>query len=85
MKEIYDNDLNRAVSLLNFEKENRSAAMHVLFNKYKIPKLYLSFIIHKIFIRLGNYDFNGYNKRFSNTWDLFHQAATEEIKTLNFQ
>ena len=85
MKEIYDNDLNRAVSLLNFEKENRSLAMRVLLNKYKIPKYYLSLLIHKIFIRLGNYDFSFSNNNVNSTWDLFHLAASEEIKAINFQ
>ncbi|CAG0898666.1 unnamed protein product, partial [Cyprideis torosa] len=57
MKNNYSNELNRAVSLLNFEQENMGKAKNVLMKKYKIPQYYLSLIVHKIFIRLSTYDF----------------------------
>ena len=85
MRETVNNDLNRAVKLLNFEQENMDKAKSVLTSRYKIPQLYLSLIVHKIFYRLGNYEFTWPPKSYQSLWDQFHQIASEEVKMLNFQ
>ena len=85
MRHTTENDLNRAVSLLNFEQENMSEAKSLLITKYKIPQFHLSLIVHKIFHRLGTYDFTWPPKNYISLWDQFHQIASEEVKYLNFQ
>ena len=85
MRETVNNDLNRAVKLLNFEQENMAKAKNVLKSRYKIPQLYLSLIVHKIFHRLGNYEFTWPPKGYQSLWDQFHQIASEEVRMLNFQ
>ncbi len=85
MRKTSNNELNRAVLLLNFEQENMDEAKNVLTNKYKIPQYYLSLIVHKIFHRLGTYDFTWPPKSYSTLWDQFHYIALEEVRMLNFQ
>jgi len=85
MNDTIKNDLNRAVKLLNFEQDNMIKAQNVLTRKYKIPKFYLSLIVHKIFHRLGNYEFTWPPKGYQSLWDQFHEIASEEVKMLNFQ
>jgi len=85
MRVTTKNDLNRAVSLMNFEQENMSKAKSLLKTKYKIPQYYLSLIVHKIFYRLGTYDFTWPPKHYTSLWDQFHQIASEETQTLKLQ
>jgi len=85
MKNTTQDNLNRAVSLLNFENENRGKLRKVLSKKYKIPQLYVSMLVHKIFQRLGNYDFTWPPKAYTTLWEQVDQIASEEAKTLNFQ
>ena len=85
MKNVTQNELSRAVHLLNFEQENMGKAEKVLINKYKIPQYYISLITHKIFHRLGTYDFTWPPKSYKTLWDQFHQIASEEVNRLNFQ
>ena len=85
MRNTSRDDLNRAVSILNFEQENMSMAKKVLRAKYDIPQFHLSQIMHKIFHRLGTYDSTWPPKNYTSIWDQFHQIASEEVKTLNFQ
>ncbi|MEM9546537.1 MAG: hypothetical protein AAGA77_11230 [Bacteroidota bacterium] len=85
MKNVTQNELSRAVRLLNFEQENMSKAEKVLVSKYKIPQYYISLVAHKIFHRLGTYDFTWPPKSYKNLWDQFHQIASEEVNRLNFQ
>lgn len=81
MRYTSQNELNRAVSLLNFEQENMTKAKNVLSKKYKIPQYYISLIVHKIFYRLGTYDFTWPPKSYTSLWDQFHQVASEEVKS----
>ena len=85
MRNTRQNELSRAVQLLNFEQENMSKAEKVLTKKYKIPQYYISLIVHKIFQRLGNYDFTWPPKSYKSLWDQFDQIASEEVRRLNFQ
>lgn len=85
MRQKQKDDLNRAVSLLNFEQENMSEAKSLLSTKYEIPQFYLSLIVHKIFHRLGNCDFTWPPKSYTSLWDQFHQIASEEVRYLKFQ
>ncbi|MDF1698248.1 MAG: hypothetical protein P1U56_20535 [Saprospiraceae bacterium] len=85
MRDTYNNELSRAVSLLNFEHENRTKAKNVLSNKYKIPHYYLTLIVNKIFIRLGSYSLSMSGKSSYTLWDQFHQVASEEVKSLQLQ
>jgi len=85
MRHTSRDNLNRAVSILNFEQENLNEVKNVLKSKYNIPHLYLSLILHKIFHRLGTCDFTWSSKSYSSLWDEFHQIALEEVKTLNYQ
>ncbi len=85
MRDTARNELNRAVSLLNFELENMSKAKNVLAKKYKIPQFYLTLIAHKIFHRLGTCDFTWPPKGYATLWDQFHLIALEEMRILNFQ
>ena len=82
MKNVNTNELNRAVSLLNFEQENRDEAKKVLNTKYNIPKNYISLILHKIFNKLGSSALSGIEKRNISFWDQFHLIASEEVKSL---
>ena len=82
MRNTITNDLNRAVSILNFEQENMDKAKKVLTMKYNIPQYYLSLIAHKIFIKLGTYDLALPNNKYSSLWDQFHHVASEEVKSL---
>ena len=82
MRNTYNNELNRVVSLLNFEQENLGQAKEVLSSKYNIPKYYLSLIVQKIFIRLEKEkNLISGTKKYS-IWDQFHQVASEEVKRL---
>jgi len=85
MRNTTQNELSRVVHLLNFEQENMSKAEKVLTKKYKIPQYYISMIAHKIFHRLGTYDFTWPPKNYKSLWDQFHQIASEEVRMLNFQ
>ena len=78
----YNNELNRAVSLLNFEQENWGEAKELLSSKYNIPKYYLTLIVQKIFIRLGKEERLDYGTPQYSIWDQFHQVASEEVKSL---
>ena len=77
------NELNRAVSLLNFEKENRSKAKNVLIKKYNIPQYNISILVHKIFYRLGTYNRTLLASNNESLWDQFHVAASEELNILD--
>ena len=85
MKTTENNDLMRAVNLLNFEQENMGEAQNVLRLKYKIPHFYISMLIHRIFHRLGNYEFTWPPKKFTSLWDQFHHVASEEVQLLQTQ
>lgn len=85
MRNTYSNELNRAVSLLNFEQENRDKAKVVLNKKYKIPHYYLSLLAHKIFIRLSTVDFSFKSNKYASHWDQFHKIASEEVNALKLQ
>lgn len=85
MRQTIQNELNRAVRLLNFEQENMGEAKNVLSRKYNIPQYYLSLIAHKIFQRLGTYDFTWPPKSYISLWDQFHQIASEEVKMMDYQ
>lgn len=78
------NELNRAVSLLNFEKENMSKAKNLLIKKYDIPHYYISILVHKIFYRLGTYNLQLRGISNESLWDQFHIAASEELNTSDF-
>lgn len=85
MRNKNTNELTRAVSLLNFEQENRDKAQKVLIKKYNIPQFYISLIVHKIFNKIGTYDFTLSNKKSPSFWDQFHQFASEEVKSFSIQ
>ena len=77
------NELNRAVSLMNFEKENMSKVKSVLINKYNIPHYYITKLVHKIFNRLGTYNLTLCALNNESLWDQFHIAASEELNALD--
>jgi hypothetical protein len=77
------NELNRAVILLNFEKENMGNAKNVLIKKYKIPHYYIYMLLHKIFHRLGTYNLSLSATNSEYLWDQFHTATSEELNALN--
>ena len=79
----YHNELNRAVSLLNFEQENLGKVKAVLSRKYNIPKYHLTSFVQKIFIRLGKEERVDSNTMQYSLWDQFHQVASEEVKSLH--
>jgi hypothetical protein len=79
------NELNRAVSLLNFEKENMGQAKKLLIKKYNVPQYYISILLHKIFYRLGTYNLSLRSINNESLWDQFHVAVSEELKGIDFK
>ena len=79
------NELNRAVRLLNSEKENRSKAKNVLIEKYNIPQNNLSMLLQKIFYKLGRYNRSLSIVNNESLWEQFHIVATEELITLDIK
>ena len=82
MRTLVKNELNHAVSLLNFEQENKEVAKRILRYRYNIPMNFINLVSHKIFFRLSNWEFSHSSIRRRSFWDQFHQIAREEVKLI---